>query len=357
VNDLLDNKKIILYGGGDGCITFSVFVLRKYGFKAYAVLDRKFKTGDTHFGVPAFSPLEYTPTNEEKENAVVIITIGKREYHEEIFNCLRSLGFKNVVLSSDIYEYHLLHTPTELEKKGFNYYLDNREQIMVSFDLFSDDLSREIFTRVIQTHMQRMPVRIPARALEEQYFPRDINLSKGYSRFINCGAYNGETVMRLNALFGKIDAIACFEPDPENFELLTRYLCARHNEIAQSVTAFPCGVFSRETQLHFAGGNKINSMISDKGESVIQCVALDNVVPGFKPTFIDMDVEGVELEALKGAEMLIKENKPDLAICVYHAPNHIWDIPLYIETLQLGYKFYLRNYTSFISETVLYATT
>jgi len=354
---LLGNKKIILYGAGDGCITFSVFVLRKYGLKAYAVLDRKFKSGDTHFGAPAFSPLEYAPTNEEKENAVVVITIGKREYHEEIFNCLRGLGFKNIILSSDIYEYHLLVTPTELEKKGFNYYLDNRNQIIGCLDLYSDDLSREIYARVIQTHMQRIPLRIPARVLEEQYFPRDISLSKGYSRFINCGAYNGDTVMRLNALFGKVDAIVCFEPDQDNFELLRRYVYAKHNEIAEIVIAFPCGVFSHVTQLHFASGNKINSLISDKGDSIIQCVALDHVIPGFRPTFIEMDVEGMELEALKGAEMLIKEDKPDLAICVYHAPNHIWDIPLYIDSLHLGYKFYLRNYTSFISETVLYATT
>ncbi len=70
-----------------------------------------------------------------------------------------------------------------------------------------------------------------------------------------------------------------------------------------------------------------------------------------------MDVEGAELEALKGAETLIKQNKPDLAICVYHTPNHIWDIPFYLEGLGLGYKFCLRNYTSFISETVLYAAT
>lgn len=356
MQDLLGNKKIIIYGGGDGFITFSVFILRKYGFKADAVLDRKFKFGDTHFGVPAFSPLDYNPTNEEKENAVVVISVGTREYHEEIFSCLRKLGLKNIILSTDIYEYHLLHPPQELERKGFDYYLEKREQIMASLNLFSDDLSREIFTRCIQTHMLRKVVHIPSRALSEQYFPKDINLSNGYLRFINCGAYNGDTVMQINALFGKIDAIACFEPDPENFKLLTRYLLTKHSEIAQSVVSFPCGVFSYEKQLHF-DSNKMNSMISDKGESFIQCVALDHVIPGFKPTFISMDVEGAELEALKGAKMIIEGNKPDLAICVYHSPNHIWDIPLYIESLDLGYKFYLRNYTSFISETVLYAIT
>ncbi len=357
VHDLLGQKKIILYGAGWGYITFSFFVLKKYGLKASIVLDRKFKTGETHLGIPAFSPLEYRPTKEEQENAVVVITIGKREFYAEIFHCLRSLGFKNVLLATDIYEYHLLHTPAELEKKGFNYYLDNKEKIIACLDLFADDFSREIFTRFIQTHMQRIPIPIPAHSLEEQYFPRDIKLSKGYSRVINCGAYNGDTVMQLFDLHGKVEAVACFEPDLKNFEMLTQYLRSKHNKIAQRVIAFPCGVYSHETQLNFESDNKISSMISEQGKSVIQCVMLDHVIPDFKPTMITMDVEGVEMEALQGAEMLIKEYRPDLGISVYHAPNHIWDIPLYLESLQLDYKFYLRNYTSFTFETVLYATT
>lgn len=356
VHDLFRNKKIILYGGGDGSITFSVFILKKYGFKLHAVLDRNFKSGDTHLGVPAFSPYEYKPTNEEKENTIVVVTIGKKQYHQEVFDCLYKLGFENIILSTDIYEYHLLHTPADLEKKGFDYYLGNKNRIMACFGLFSDDLSRDIFTRIIQTHMQRTLIKIPCHEIKEQYFPKDIDLSKGYSRFINCGAYNGDTIMQLNSLVGKVDALACFEPDLDNFNILKQYLINKHNEIAQSVIAFPCGVFSYETQLHF-DSNKMNSMISNDGKLFIQCVALDHVLPDFKPTYISMDVEGVELEALKGAVRLITESKPDLGICVYHAPNHIWDIPLFIDSLNLNYKFYLRNYTSFVSETVLYATT
>ena len=356
VYDLFSNKKIILYGAGDGFITFSVFVLRRYGFKAYAVLDCKFKSGGTFSGIPAFSPLEYTPTNDEKENAIVVVTVGRKEYHEEIFNCLRSLGFKNVILSTDIYEYHIPYPSTELESEGFNYYLENKKQIMDCLDLFSDDLSCDIFTRCIQTHMLRKLIHIPYHSPKEQYFPRDINLSKGYSRFINCGAYNGDTIKQLITLHGKVAAIACFEPDIDNFKLLTEYLCENQNKIAKSIIAFPCGVFNEEKQLYFESGNKWNSMTSHKGDSIIQCVSIDHVIPRFKPTFINMDIEGAELEALKGAELLIKKNKPDLAVCVYHAPNHMWDIPLYIQSLDLGYKFYLRNYTSLIGETVLYAT-
>ncbi|MBF0329413.1 MAG: FkbM family methyltransferase [Nitrospirae bacterium] len=354
--DLLRDKKIIVYGAGGGAVSFFTFVLRRYGLKAQIVLDRKFQSGDFYLDVPSCAPFEYQPTEDEKIDAIVVVTVITKQYQEEIFKCLKSMGFRNIILSSDIYEYHLLHPPTELIERGFDYYLDNKEKILSCLDIFSDNLSSNVFVSVVETHIKKSPTAISISPMEEQYFPRDINLSKGYSRFINCGAYNGDTVLKLNALYGKIDLIVCFEPDSENFGSLSKYLSAKHSEIAQSVMAFPCGVFSHETQLRFSCGDKVNSAISDEGDSVVQCVSLDHVIPGCKPTFIQMDVEGAELEALKGAEALLKENKPDLAICVYHAPNHIWDIPLYLESLCLGYVFYLRNYTSFVAETVLYAT-
>ena len=54
-----------------------------------------------------------------------------------------------------------------------------------------------------------------------------------------------------------------------------------------------------------------------------------------------MDIEGSEMKALKGAEKLIRERKPNLAICVYHKPNDIVDIPLYLKSLVPEYKIYL----------------
>ena len=68
-----------------------------------------------------------------------------------------------------------------------------------------------------------------------------------------------------------------------------------------------------------------------------------------------MDIEGAELEALKGAEKTIRADRPDLGICVYHSPSHLWEIPLYLHGLGVGYRLYLRNYTSLTGETVLYA--
>ena len=68
-----------------------------------------------------------------------------------------------------------------------------------------------------------------------------------------------------------------------------------------------------------------------------------------------MDIEGAEIEAIKGARNTISKHKPDLAISVYHKIEHLWEIPLLIKSLKSNYKFYLRSHEHFNQETVLYA--
>lgn len=45
---------------------------------------------------------------------------------------------------------------------------------------------------------------------------------------------------------------------------------------------------------------------------------LDTILSGIKVDFMKMDIEGMELEALMGAEKTILNNKMELAVCVYH---------------------------------------
>lgn len=72
-------------------------------------------------------------------------------------------------------------------------------------------------------------------------------------------------------------------------------------------------------------------------------------------TFIKMDIEGAELDALRGAEELIKANKPKLAICLYHHVHDLWTIPLYVKSLVPEYKLFCRENRSG-TEFVMYAT-
>jgi len=301
--------------------------------------------------------LEYQPTTDEQRNAVVVICSGKPAYHDEILSCLNSLGLVNIFFLQEIYEIHNpFSQPEQLQKKGFDFYLGQKEPVLSAFELFDDDMSREVYRCFLQTHMQRKPVSIPSRPRDEQYFPKDIKLTQGYSRFVSCGAYDGDAVRLLNKTHGKVDEIVCFEAEPAIFHRLSAYLADQGASLAKSIVALPCAVYSHEVMMPFTSATGLGSRISEDGDSLVQCVALDHILPDFCPSFISMDIEGAELQALKGAEKMICKNRPDLAICVYHAPNHLWDIPLYLDSLGLGYHFYLRNYTSFAIETVLYAT-
>lgn len=72
---------------------------------------------------------------------------------------------------------------------------------------------------------------------------------------------------------------------------------------------------------------------------------------------IKMDIEGVEAEALSGAQETIKRDRPVLAICVYHKREDLITIPKIIRQLCSEYKFYLRAYSKHSTEIVLYAIT
>ncbi len=67
-----------------------------------------------------------------------------------------------------------------------------------------------------------------------------------------------------------------------------------------------------------------------------------------------MDIEGAEIEALKGASEIIKEHRPALAISIYHKPSDLWEIPLLIYNLNPGYSFFLSQHAPILTETVLY---
>jgi hypothetical protein len=71
--------------------------------------------------------------------------------------------------------------------------------------------------------------------------------------------------------------------------------------------------------------------------------------------FIKMDIEGSELAALKGASGALREWKPRLAISLYHRVEDFHAIPLWLDSLGLGYRFFLDHYSIHHEETVLYA--
>jgi FkbM family methyltransferase len=354
IEERLNNKEVILYGAGESSHWFIEIVMIKHGIKPSLVLDKRFREETTYEGIVATHPDHFFPSDIQLEESIVVICSGNFEITEEIVSMLIGKGFQNILPLHDIYE---IHNPLSIElNDNGDYYLNQKDNILRAFDLLEDEGSRTVFLDFLKTHIQKKPVHIPRRPREEQYFPSDIKLSKGYSTFVSCGAYDGDTLRLLNQQVGKVEEVVCFEADRALFDRLAGFLRDSGSEVANKITALPCAIYSHESIANFTEATGLGSRIAEHGKLKVQTVALDNILPHLSPSMITMDIEGVELEALQGAEKIIRFHKPDLAICVYHAPCQIWDIPLYLNSLNLGYKFYLRNYTSFSLETVLYAT-
>ena len=88
----------------------------------------------------------------------------------------------------------------------------------------------------------------------------------------------------------------------------------------------------------------------------VEVAPLDELVPGGRATYLKFDIEGAEPDALNGAAQTIARNRPVLAVCLYHAQDHLWTLP--VQTAALvgeGYEFHLRRYCADIFEEVLYA--
>ena len=196
----------------------------------------------------------------------------------------------------------------------------------------------------------------------KQYFDLDALKPCGNEVFVDMGACDGLTSVWFMKWCNGNGYCYCFEPDKANYECLVSSMRYKGIEVEKAYTLIKKGNWDKDTTLSFEqAGNAASHIVEDAEETqspnVVQIpvVALDNCLGEKGVTFIKMDIEGAELKALKGAQKIIQERKPKLAICVYHKPEDIWEIPEYILSLRDDYKLYLRHYSFGDMETVLYA--
>ena len=185
--------------------------------------------------------------------------------------------------------------------------------------------------------------------IRNQYFDDVLKFQDG-EVFVDGGCFDFETSKMLLSKCN-VEKIYAFEPDIYNLKKV-------ESEVEKmnltNVKIFNAGIWDCNTTLRFNSAGSIMSRVDENGTDEIKVVAIDEVING-KVTFIKMDVEGSELKALKGAEKIIKQYKPKLAICIYHKLEDIIEIPEYIMSIVPEYKFYIRHYSLNEAETVLYA--
>ena len=348
----LRTHEIVIYGAGN-CGRSTASLARNRGFEVKAFLDLRADAETIIDGVPCYSP----GSSEARQLAAAGLPVGVAIFNystdvQPIIKSLQEIGFTRVLSFYELHE-HLQGRP-HFWWTSRRLYRDVAADVLEGFDLFQDEESRRVYYDYIALRLTFDIDLLRNPDQTNQYFPLDLPAPQMPLRMIDGGAFDGDTIEMILARGMPVAAIAAFEPDPENFKKLFQRVNEHRPELGE-VILLPCGLGRKTALSRFAAGQGSASALALAGETVIQMVALDQVLPNFRPTFIKLDIEGAEPIALMGAANLISRFRPALAVCVYHAANHLWTIPKLIRRLAPDYQFALRYHQFNGLEVVVHA--
>lgn len=268
------------------------------------------------------------------------VTVGKK---------LCALGIRNILNLHEIIftAKNRLSFPEFVMQMRDNYNRNAHEWIEI-YKILSDEESKKTFLDIICYRLTANPfyMRNYSVRLNEQYFENFMNYSDEV--FVDIGGFDGDTTEEFCKRYPCYKKVFIFEPSSINMACAKKRL-ANYNRI-EYVTA---GLSDKPGVLSFNQDAGSASAINENGNNTIEVTTLDIRIKE-AVTFIKMDIEGWENNALIGSQDHITHDHPKLAIATYHKASDFHEIPKYILSLNPKYKLYLRHYTEGWSETVMY---
>jgi FkbM family methyltransferase len=179
---------------------------------------------------------------------------------------------------------------------------------------------------------------------------------------LDCGTCWADTTLYFAHEVGPTGQVIGFEFIPSNLVIARRNL-ELNPDLAARIRIVEHPLWSSGgLRLHYLDGGPGSSVSDDASsrdnwDGSVDTVTIDETVARLglpKVDFVKMDIEGAELDSLKGGEQTIRRYRPKLAISLYHRPDDFETIPRWLAGLDLGYKFYLDHHTIYQNETVLF---
>lgn len=226
-----------------------------------------------------------------------------------------------------------------------------------AYSVWSDNTSRAEFVAQLEWRQTLDPKCLSEPcSSRETYFPPDLVKVSSEEVFVDCGAFDGDSVRTfLERVNYSCDRVIALEPDSENCRRLVDVVAMFPPEIKQKIDICNVAVGAVRGKVRFAASGSVDSGVAEFGSAEVECVPLDDIVKSVSPTYIKMDIEGAEPEALIGAQRVLQQSRAVWAICLYHKGEHLWELPLFVASLLHGYRLYLRRYAEDCWELVLYA--
>jgi FkbM family methyltransferase len=337
----LEKKPLVLFGAGQlGRITLAG--LRRLGAEPIAFTDNNPLLWNTKVdGVLVLSPREAAQLHGDRAIFIVTIWRGKSaDRMPEREATLRSIGCRHVITFQPLFWKHpeifLPHYAVDLPHRVH----ERTDDVRRAGHLWEDDASRGEYLAQLRWRVLGDFNAMPDPVEHTIYFPKELCSLTDREVFVDCGAYDGDSIQSfLEESTHSFTHIYGFEPDPANFAKLQERISQLPER--DSISVRRAAVGASAGVVTFSGEGSEASRVGS-GDMQVDCVVLDEILAGIQPTYIKMDIEGSELEALTGARGIIERDTPVLAICTYHVQDHLWKIPLLIRQFSGDYAFFLR---------------
>lgn len=343
-----DNKSVFLYGAGVAAMWYVEYLKRNQIVVSGLMVSNMEGQPSQKYGIPIVHVDEVFQKHRDIE-----IVIASPMYKDEIETELCKRIDHRSVFSFETELYcNFIESVSGLRA----YYLDNMDQIEHLYNCLQDDLSKETLLAFIKGRVSGNHDFYRAVRVDAPYYPSDIISLTDEEVLVELGSNNGDTLRDfLNVTKRKYRKCICFEPDKRCIEMLKKLRDAEEG----CIEIIEKGAYSKKAIFHFDvdsnDENHATAHISEETSGVeIEVDACDNCI-NERITFLKMDIEGSELEALKGCCGLLKQYKPKIAVSAYHNNEDLLNIFQFIEGLDLGYRFYLRHHNHSATDTIMYA--
>ena len=346
--------RVVIYGAGN-LGRQAVRSLRRIGLRPLAVADRNpARVGSELCGCPILSPDD--AAHRYGSDALFIVAVwNNKHYFGQTKNTLLVHGAKRISSVSPVYwrfaDELLPYFCQDLPHKVY----EAAGDVLAAASVWGDEKSKTIYSSKIRWRALGDWDCFNEPEPEESYFTESLFALSPNEDFVDCGAFDGDTIksllQRQGSHFGSILAL---EADPVTYTKLAAHLDNLDPAVRRKIETLQAAVGLHIGKVRFAVRDGGGSAMNDSGNTEVECFRLDQLLRSRHASYIKMDIEGAEYDALMGAMRTIQRDRPVVSVCVYHTQSDIWRLPLLLRSRVENYAFFLREHEGDGWQTVLY---
>lgn len=354
LGELPAGVRVCLYGAGQGGASFrSVLAARRPDVEVVAFVD-DFRGGEKD-GVPVVTPSRLAAMGPRFDLLLVTST-----YWREIERTLHDAGLGAFRVVDPIL-YFAAHVFGDAEAQQL------APRFAAARALLARPEDRALYDLLIANRRRDAGGAADPRA----FFTRTVPHPREYLDFV--AADRVRTVVEGGVMDGKDTAafLETLRPERGLYGFEPFYEVYRDGpwrsalERSPNCRVLPLALWDRRERLLFnidpantAGGRVLAPGEEGESQRWVDAVSLDEFAEerGLEGVdFVKLDIEGAEPQALRGARGVIARDRPQLAVCIYHRKEHLYELPLLIAELLPDAVHRLAHYASSFWDTVWYA--